>query len=76
MTFHSWLHRRLSIMPDADKISELIRQGGPHGIEEGELRSAVDLPMKLVSDLLAALVSAGQVAVEERGGKRVYFTRS
>jgi hypothetical protein len=75
MTFHSWLHKRLSIMPDADKISELIRLAGPNGIEEGQLRSAVELPKELVDNLLAALVSAAQATVVLRDGKRVYFAR-
>jgi len=73
MTFESWLHNRQ--IPDADRISMLIQAAGRHGIPEGELRSAVDLPRKIVDDLLAALIGSRQVAVVARNGKRIYVSR-
>ena len=75
MTFTAWLHQRLKLLPDADKLPELIRQAGKNGIPEGQLRRQVDLPMRIVDDLLAALVGAGQAAVVMRAGRRWYFAR-
>ena len=71
MTFESWLQNRQ--IPDADRISVLIQAARKNGIPEGELRGAVDLPRKLMDDLLAALVGSGQIRAVERGGKRWYF---
>jgi len=75
MDFNSWLLRRQKLLPQSDRLVALIQQAGPNGIPEGQLRSAVDLPMKLFDDLIQALVSARQVAVVERGGKRWYVAR-
>jgi hypothetical protein len=74
MDFRSWILRRNAV-PDADKPLVLIQRAGQAGIPEGQLRHHVDLPKELVDSLLQALVSAGQVAVGERQGKRVYFAR-
>lgn len=75
MDFQSWLLKRQKILPQSDRLVLLIRQAGPAGIPEGQLRSQVDLPKQLVDDLLAALVSAGQVGVVVRDGKRWHFAR-
>lgn len=76
MDFTTWLLRKQNLLSQPDRLVALIRAAGANGIAEGELRSQVDLPMELVNDLLRALVSAGQVGVAERGGKRFYFNRS
>ena len=72
MHFNHWLQQRL---PAPDKITALIQQAGSEGIPENQLRSQVDLPYELVSQLLAALIGARMVGVVVRGGKRVYFAR-
>ncbi len=76
MSFQSWLLKRQGILPPSDRLIALIRTAGQNGIAEGELRSQVDLPKKLVDELLQALISAAQVSVAVRDGKRVYFSRS
>jgi hypothetical protein len=73
MNFTSWLHRKH--IPDSDRISMLIQAAGTNGIPESELRSAVDLPRKIVDDLLIALIGSRQVFVVERDGKKIYFSR-
>lgn len=73
MSFTSWLHNRQ--IPDADRLSMLLQAAGTNGMPEGELRSAVDLPRKIVDDLLAALIGSRQVIVVERDGKRIYVSR-
>jgi hypothetical protein len=71
MQFTHWLLKRL---PDSDKITAMIQQAGPSGIPENELRSRVDLPKKLVDELLQALVSARVVRVYQKEGKRYYVS--
>lgn len=75
MDFNSWLHTRLRSMPECDKLHLLVQSAGPAGIAEPQLRSRVELPKKLVDELLQALVSSRLVTVVERGGERVYFAR-
>jgi hypothetical protein len=71
MTFNTWLHKRE--IPDSDKIAMIIQASGANGIPENELRGYVELPKKLVDELLAALVDARMVRVAERDGVRWYF---
>jgi hypothetical protein len=73
MTFSHWLLNRQ--VPDSDRLSMLIQQAGRNGIPEGQLRSQVELPFKLVTQLLQAMVSARMVGVVERDGMRVYLSR-
>jgi hypothetical protein len=56
MTFNAWLLKKE--IPDSDHLAVLIQQAGRNGIPENELRSGVELPKKLVDELLAALVDA------------------
>jgi hypothetical protein len=63
MNFTTWLLHKKDLVPPPDWLVLLIRAAGANGITEGELRSAVDSPKKLVDDLLRALISAGQVSV-------------
>ena len=72
MTFESWLHSRMKSMPEADKVLFLVQSAGRNGIAEPQLRSAVDLPRKLMDELLKSLVSSRHVAVVVRDGKRVF----
>jgi hypothetical protein len=72
MTFESWLYSRMKSMPEADKVLILIQSARQNGIAEPQLRSAVDLPRKLMDDLLNSLVSSRQVAVLVRDGRRVF----
>ena len=72
MTFTNWLQQKH--VPDADRIASLIQQAGPAGIPETQLRSGIELPKKLVDELLAALVDARIVRVAERDGMRWYFS--
>jgi hypothetical protein len=72
MHFNAWLLQRL---PDSDRLTLLIQAAGTNGIPEGELRSRVELPKKLVDELLQALLQSGMVGVCEKGGKRVIFSR-
>ena len=72
MDFTSWILKRQNLIPQADRLTLLINSAGAAGIAEPELRGRVDLPKKIVDDLLQALIQAGQVAVFERGGKRVF----
>jgi hypothetical protein len=75
MDFTNWLHSRLQKMPECDKLHLLIQAAGPNGIPEGELRSQVDLPMKLFDQLVQSMVGAGLVKVVGRGEERVYLAR-
>jgi hypothetical protein len=70
MTFNAWLLRKE--IPDPDRLSMLIQQSGRDGIPENELRSRVELPKKLVDELLAALVQSRMVRVIQKEGKRFY----
>ena len=71
MNFTNWLQQKHA--PDSDKIAMLIQQAGPTGIPETQLRSGIELPKKLVDELLQALVDARMVRVAERNGIRWYF---
>jgi hypothetical protein len=62
-------------MPECDKLHLLIQSAGPAGIPEPELRSRINLPMKLFNDLVQAMVGAGLVKVVGRGEERVYLAR-
>ena len=70
MTFNHWLQQKHA--PDSDKISALIQSAGANGIPETQLRSGIELPQKLVDELLAALVDARMARVAERDGVRWY----
>jgi hypothetical protein len=72
MTFNAWLLKKE--IPDSDRLAAIIRQAGQTGIPETQLRSKVELPKKLVDELLAALVDARIVRVAERDGIRWYFS--
>jgi hypothetical protein len=72
MTFNAWLLQRE--ISDSDKIAVIIQQAGPNGIPESKLRGSVELPKKLVDDLLAALVSSRMVRMIQRDGIRWYFS--
>ncbi len=72
MHFTHWLQQKHT--PDSDKIAMLIQQAGRNGIPETQLRSGIELPKKVVDELLAALVDARMVRVAEKGGIRWYFT--
>lgn len=72
MTFNTWLHKRE--IPDSDRIAMLIQSAGAGGIPETQLRSGIELPKKLVDDILQALVDARMARVVERDGMRWYFS--
>jgi hypothetical protein len=71
MHFIHWLQQKH--VPDSDRLAALIQQAGAAGIPENELRGQVELPKKLVDELLAALVQSRIVRVAERDGVRWYF---
>jgi hypothetical protein len=72
MNFNAWLLKKE--IPDSDRLAALIQSAGRNGIPENQLRGSVELPKKLVDDLLAALVDSRMVRVAERNGVRVYFS--
>jgi hypothetical protein len=72
MTFTNWLQQKHA--PDSDKIATLIQSAGRNGIPETQLRSGIELPKKLVDELLAALVDARIVRVVQKDGIRWYFS--
>jgi hypothetical protein len=72
MTFTNWLQQKH--IPDCDRLAAHIQSAGRNGIPENQLRGSVELPKKLVDDLLVALVDARMVRVAERGGMRWYFS--
>ena len=72
MTFIEWLLKKE--IPDSDRLAMLVQQAGSAGIPETKLRSGVELPKKLVDELLMALVDARMVRVAERNGVRWYFS--
>jgi hypothetical protein len=71
MTFTDWLQNK--DIPNSDCIAIIIQQAGSAGIPENQLRGSVELPKKLVDELLQALVDARIVRVVERDGVRWYF---
>jgi hypothetical protein len=71
MTFNAWLLKK--DIPDSDRLAMLIQSAGAAGIPENELRGQVELPKKLVDELLAALVQSRIIRVAERQGIRWYF---
>ena len=73
MTFQNWLELRRKEIPKADRVMLSLQSVGSSGIPESELRSMSELPRKLMDDLLDALVSARQVNVAVKDGKRVFF---
>ncbi len=72
MTFNAWLLKKE--IPDSDRLAMLIQQAGAAGIPETKLRSGIELPKKLVDELLQALVGSRIVRVVERDGVRWYFS--
>ena len=72
MTFTNWLQQKHA--PASDRIAMIIQSAGQNGIPETQLRSGIELPKKLVDELLQALVDARIVRVAERDGIRWYFT--
>jgi hypothetical protein len=72
MTFNAWLLKKK--IPDSDRLAMLIQQAGATGIPENQLRGSVELPKKLVDELLVALVSSRMVRMIQRGGIRWYFS--
>jgi len=72
MTFNSWLQQKN--IPDSDRLAMQIQSAGPTGIPETQLRSGIELPKKLVDELLAALVQSRIVRVAEQDGIRWYFS--
>ena len=72
MTFANWLQQKHT--PDSDKLAMIIQQAGAAGIPETQLRSGIELPKKLVDELLAALVDARMVRVVAKDGVRWYFS--
>ena len=72
MNFNAWLLKKE--IPDSDRLAMLIQSAGQNGIPETQLRSGIELPKKLVDELLAALIDARMVRVAERGGVRWYFS--
>ena len=75
MDFQSWLLKRQSVLSPPDRLTALIQAAGRAGIPEGQLRSQIDLPMRLFDELMAALVSARLVGVTVKNGKRWYVGR-
>ena len=73
MTFTNWLQQKNA--PDSDLIAMIIQSAGQNGIPETQLRSGIELPKKLVDELLAALVDARIIRVAERDGERVYYSK-
>jgi hypothetical protein len=76
MTFQNWLEQRRKEIPKADQVLLLLQSAGSSGVPENALRSHVELPRSLMDDLLNALVSAGQVVVKIKDGKRVFSSIS
>jgi hypothetical protein len=74
MTFTDWLLKKE--IPDSDRLAMLIQSAGAAGIPETKLRSGIELPKKLVDELLAALVQSRMVRVAERDGIRWYSSQS
>ena len=72
MTFNTWLHKKE--IPDSDRLAMLIQSAGAGGIPETQLRSGIDLPKKLVDELLQALVQSRIVKMKEQQGIRWYFS--
>ena len=72
MTFNSWLLKKE--IPDSDRIAMIIQSAGAVGIPETQLRSGIELPKKLVDELLMALVQSRIVRVAEKDGIRWYFS--
>ena len=63
MTFTNWLLKKE--IPDSDRLAALIQSSGPNGIPETKLRSGIELPKKLVDELLMALVGSRMVRVSK-----------
>jgi hypothetical protein len=76
MNFQNWLLKRRKSIPQADRVMLLLQSAGSTGVPESALRSLAELPRSLMDDLLDALVTAGQVNVTVKDGKRVFSTIS
>jgi hypothetical protein len=72
VTFNHWLQQKH--IPDSDRLATLIQSAGANGIPETELRSGIELPKKLVDELLVALVDARMVRAVQKYGMRWYFS--
>ena len=68
-SFRLWLETRLPEIPDAMSVALRIAQGGKAGVSAEELRRAAGCSPEALRDLLAALVTTGQVEVVEVGGQ-------
>jgi hypothetical protein len=75
-SFQQWFigrsGHRPPILPPPYSVVPIIARAGPHGISRRELGDVIDLDGRLLDELLAALVSLGQVTAAREGDHTVY----
>jgi hypothetical protein len=71
-SFRSWLENRPQEVPDAMTLALVIARAGAAGVSRDDLRRLTQLTPDTLEDLLAALMSAGQVVAIKAGGRLVY----
>jgi hypothetical protein len=71
-SFRSWLENCPQEVPDATTLALVIARAGAPGVSRDDLRRLTQLTPDTLEDLLAALMSAGQVVAVKVGGRLVY----
>ncbi len=75
LTFSEWQYRRLDV-PEADRLILMISASGSTGMDRKQIGAATRLDRDLVDELLAGLVSAGQLVLAWQNGSPVYRSPS
>ena len=79
-TFWEWHHYKMRkpgpvVMPQADRVLELVQNAGRRGLSYGALASAITLEKETLDSVIQALIRFNQVSVSMEGGeggKRIY----
>jgi len=78
LTFLEFLHsdewKKPIKPPEDNKVIAMIVQSGPRGVSRSELGSAIDLPSKVLDEMLEMLARNGWVTVTWDGENHVYRT--
>jgi hypothetical protein len=75
LTFTEWLRHRPAKpveVPEATRALQIIAAAGPGGVTRHQLRGAIRLPPKVLDQLLAALLQAGQISLSWQGDGYVF----
>ena len=70
-SFHDWLGNRDRDAVAAERLATLVARSGA-GVSRDDLARTLQLPPRILDDLLRALTATGQVVMLKVGGRTVY----